>query len=431
VDRARPLSRLTRIARAALAALFDQSLPFGRLALVHSLQAAGSSLVTISLAGSLFFSISPDAAKGKVLLYLLLTIAPFALVGPALSPLLDKGRQARRTSVAVANAGSALACLAMARDIHDLLLFPEAFVVLVLGKLYLVARAALVPEVAMPGDDLASANAKLAVLASLAGFAALPFGIALLKLGAPWVLRLGAIVFLLGTVASLRLPRPAAAAPVAEHTDAPVLYDGELEAKRTAAKRPRVRAPEVIAAANAMTVIRGILGFTTFFLAFALRREHSGTWWFGLLLVSSGVGSLIGSLIVPPLRRRLSERSIILAALVAIVIGSIAAGLIGDLGAQAILTLVVGIAPTTAKPALDSIVQRFVPPSLFGRTFGRLETRLQLCWVLAALVAVVIPFQPRVGDGVIAAASLLALLSLVSGASTKRRTRHATVSKES
>ena len=85
--------------------------------------------MAVSLAGSLFFSISPEAAKGKVLLYLLMTIAPFAVVGPALSPLLDRGRQARRTSVAIANVGSALACVAMARNLRDLLLFPEAFVV--------------------------------------------------------------------------------------------------------------------------------------------------------------------------------------------------------------------------------------------------------------------------------------------------------------
>jgi hypothetical protein len=433
VDRAR---RLTRIARGAFAALLDQSKPFGRLALVHSLQAAGTALVTISLAGTLFFSISPDAAKGKVLLYLVLTIAPFALVGPALSPLLDKGRHARRTSVALANAGSALACLAMARDVHRLYLFPEAFAVLVLGKLYLVARAALVPEVAPSGDDLASANAKLAVLASLAGFAAMPFGIGLLKLGAPWVLCLGALVFLAGTGASLRLPRPKGE-PVMPTADA-ALVGGPVEGVTDALsalsepagasvppRRRHAHVPEVVAAANAMTVIRAVLGFTTFFLAFALRRGHSSSWWFGLLLVASGVGSLVGSLVVPPLRRKLSERQIVVGALAAVVVGSLAAGLIGGLAAQALLTLVIGMAPTTAKPALDSIVQRFIPPDLLGRTFGRLETRLQLCWVLAAVVAVLIPFPIRVGDGVVAAVSLLALLSLSTGAVAKRQARAA------
>ena len=77
------LVKLRALAAEALADLFDQSTPFGRLALVQVLMLAGDTLVTISLAGSLFFSISPDAAKSKVLLYLLLTIAPFAIVSPA------------------------------------------------------------------------------------------------------------------------------------------------------------------------------------------------------------------------------------------------------------------------------------------------------------------------------------------------------------
>ena len=184
-------SRMLALLRAALAELFDQSTPFGRLALVHCLQAAGTAFITVSLAGSLFFSISPDAAKSKILLYLLITIAPFAVVGPALSPLLDRGRQARRTSVAIANAGSALACLGMAKNLHDLLLFPEAFVVLVLGKLYLVARASLVPEMIADDEDLASANAKLAVLASLASLIVVPIAVGIFKIGPVWVLRTG------------------------------------------------------------------------------------------------------------------------------------------------------------------------------------------------------------------------------------------------
>ena len=181
--------------------------PFGRLALVHTIFSVGTTLVTISLAGTLFFTISPEAAKGKVVLYLLLTITPFAVVAPALSPLLDRGSYARRASMAVASVGSAVLVLLMAADIRGLLLFPEAFGVLVLSKLYLVAKAALVPSMTETEDDLASANAKLAVLATLAGFVASPVAVGLLQLGAPWVLRLGFVVFLLGGFAALRLPK--------------------------------------------------------------------------------------------------------------------------------------------------------------------------------------------------------------------------------
>src|SRR5271166_3399746 len=131
VDGATRWARITRLLRSAVHDLFDQSEPFGRLALVQSIFSIGTTLVTISLAGTLFFTITPEAAKHRVVLYLLLTITPFVVVAPALSPLLDRGRYARRTSMAVASVGSAVLVLLMAGDIKGFLLFPEAFGVLV------------------------------------------------------------------------------------------------------------------------------------------------------------------------------------------------------------------------------------------------------------------------------------------------------------
>jgi MFS family permease len=112
---------------------------------VHVLSIAGDTLVTMSLAGSLFFSISPSAARGRVALYLLLTMAPFAVVAPLLGPLLDRSRRGRRTMVVAASAGRAVACLLMARHLNGWPLFPEAFAVLVLSKGYAVTKSALVP----------------------------------------------------------------------------------------------------------------------------------------------------------------------------------------------------------------------------------------------------------------------------------------------
>ena len=54
--------------------------PFARFARMHTLSAAADGLITVALAGSIFFSIEPDAARWRVALYLLLTIAPFAVV---------------------------------------------------------------------------------------------------------------------------------------------------------------------------------------------------------------------------------------------------------------------------------------------------------------------------------------------------------------
>ena len=250
-----------RLIRSAITDLFDQRSPFGRLALTHVLMTAGDTMFAVSLAGSLFFSISPTEAKDKVLLYLLLTVGPFAVAAPALGPLIDRSRGARRAMVVSSALGRALLCPFLARDIHSLLLFPEAFAMLVLSKVYVVTKGALVPEMAaigmldadatrraikastarsvqrsgsvvrgpdptppygMPvvhvddpdtGDDrieadLATLNARLGLLACLSGFAfALP-AVAILKLGGAagavlWVL---IAVFVAAALAGARLP---------------------------------------------------------------------------------------------------------------------------------------------------------------------------------------------------------------------------------
>src|SRR3954465_13788328 len=63
--------------------------PFTRLARVHACRVATDTLVTISLAGTLFFSIPSGTARDKVALYLLLTMAPFAVVAPLVGPAID------------------------------------------------------------------------------------------------------------------------------------------------------------------------------------------------------------------------------------------------------------------------------------------------------------------------------------------------------
>src|SRR5690606_29227222 len=105
--------------------------PFTRLARTHAAAVAGATLVALALAGSLFFSIDPDAARWRVALYLGLTMAPFAVVAPLIGPALDRARGGRRFIVIGANAGRTLVCLLMLGHLDSLLLFPEAFAVLV------------------------------------------------------------------------------------------------------------------------------------------------------------------------------------------------------------------------------------------------------------------------------------------------------------
>ena len=125
---------------------FDWSSRLGPIRRVHALSTMGDAFTTVALAGSLFFSISPTAARSKITLYLLLTDAPFGVVAPILGPLLDRKRGSRRIIVFALLVVRALMLLLMAKDLKSFLLFPEAFVVLVASKSYLVAKAALVPD---------------------------------------------------------------------------------------------------------------------------------------------------------------------------------------------------------------------------------------------------------------------------------------------
>jgi hypothetical protein len=448
------------LARQALADLFDQRDPFGRLALVQVLMLAGDTLVTISLAGSLFFSISPHEAKSKVLLYLLLTLAPFAVVSPLLGPLIDRSKGARRATAVSSAVGRAVICPFMAADIHSLLLFPEAFLVLVLSKLYLVTRGALVPEMmaltaarsaAAPVPPMAETdpdpesptlvgpsysssgmtpdpstegagpealvpgyaalNARLTLLGTLAGFVASVPGIPIWKLaGGSGVLVFDMFVFVAAALAALRLPvsRPdrsrRGAHRAARETEPRGMADprGETIDPDLASLQP-VAEPQVLLGLSANSLMRGIAGFFVFMLAFGLRRLGAPLFWYGFALGASGVGSLVGLALVRRLRQRFSEPQILTAALFLVAVGGSVAALWGDLPAQGLLALVIGIAGSWGQPSFDAITQRFVPVEQQGRAFAKFATRQQLVWVIGALVPVVIAFALPVGDVVIAA----------------------------
>src|SRR5207302_5419378 len=168
------------------------------------------------------------------------------------------------------------------RHLHDPVLFPEAFAVLVLSKAYLVTKGALVPATVADDSELVQANSRLAVLGVIAGFVAAVPGALVLKLsflGASWVLRLAAVVLAAGAVAGVRLAR----APVARRPP-----------ERTPAEAAELRGREILLAASAMAVLRAGVGFLTFLLAFSFKRAHAPAWWFGAALGASLAGTLIG-----------------------------------------------------------------------------------------------------------------------------------------
>jgi hypothetical protein len=388
---------------------------------VHALAVAADTMIATALAGSLFFSIPTGEARGRVALYLLLTMAPFAVVAPLIGPALDRIPGGRRAMVIGTTGLRAIVCVFMAAHVDSLLLFPEAFLVLVLSKSYAIAKSALVPTVVDTDDELVSANARLQLLGGVVGFAAALPGIALLQLGGEWTLGLAAVVSVAAAVMATNLPRTQVAPD-----DAGADEVQELQGRG------------VIAAATGMGLLRGAVGFLTFLVAFDLRgggddgpvpvglalgravRSAAGydvgsgtadgvpAWQFGVVLAASVVGALTGASLAPRLRQVLSEERMLLGMLAATVGGGLLAALRGGVPGAAIVAFVVGLAAAAAKLAFDAIVQRDAPDANRGRSFARFETRFQLLWVIGAFVPVVVPIPARVGYLVVAGAAAFA-----------------------
>src|SRR3712207_9331876 len=149
-----------------------------------------------------------DALPIYVALYLLVTMAPFAVVAPVIGPLLDRLQRGRRLALGAASLGRAVLALVMAAHHDDWWLFPAALGVLVLSKAHNVLRAAVVPRVLPSAMSLTSANARLSVfgLATAGVAGALGAGIAAV-LGFDWELGATAAVFVVAGVLAVRLPR--------------------------------------------------------------------------------------------------------------------------------------------------------------------------------------------------------------------------------
>lgn len=375
----------------------DASTPqFGRLMAYQASGAAGDALVALALAGSLFFSVPETEARGRVALYLVLTVAPFAVVSPLLARILDRGRGRLRAVMFVAAVGRAVLAFLLSSRLDSLLLFPIAFGILILSRAVLIVRGALLPQLVPPGRTFVNANATLSKIGALAGMVVGLPGVALLRWpGVETELLLCALVYGLGIVPALQLPRVRGRRARDEQLDA----------------RAGVRAVTVRQALVAAAGVRLLVGFLVFHLAFALRREDISTIGLGLLVGAAATGGLVGALVAPRLRRRLKEEGILVFALTFGGIVALAAGWWFSPVAAGALVFSFGMTSGAVKVAFDAIVQREAPEAARGWAFARFESVLQLAWVAGALVPLLIAFPS--GAGVFGAGIVGNLLAIL------------------
>lgn len=392
---------------------------------LHALQGAGDTFVTVALASSLFFSVKPGEARDKVALYLLITMAPFAVVAPVLGPLLDRFRHGRRIAMAVTMLARATLAIVIGHNLGGgvtqlLALYPAALGVLVAGKAYNIVRSATVPRLVPEGMTLVQANARLTlalvVVPGLAGAAA----VATLKVfGHLTALRFGAAIYVVAAVLAFRLPRIAdggAATTAQEHA-----------AGRGLLRLSEVHA-EVRAALRTTAVLRALAGFLLFYGAFVVRVHPIGglgaSVSLGALAVGLGVGNLLGTT-TGARAARVTSRRLAMPLLVGSLGSTVWAAL--DFGLLSVFAVAVvsSAAVAVAKLALDATIQQRVDDAIRTSTFARSETTLQLAWVAGGVVGILLPTTPFIGFLVASAALALAVADGLGG-----RHRHAQVNRD-
>lgn len=369
---------------------------FNQLANTHALMVAADAVMLVALASTVI-SLDADAARTRVLLYQITTLAPFAVVAPFIGPLIDRMRGGRRLMVQSSAFGRVVVSCALALSLDTLLLYPLALLALILKQTYSVSKSALVPRIAATDADLVEANAKLGVIAGLtAAVAAAPA--ALLQLASPKAtLVCSAIMFTVALAAAGRLPREVIAAKRADRQE-----------------REDLRNPTIIVGASAIVLMRASVGFMQFLLFFWLREQGAGVW-FGAAIAVGAVSTMAGNLLGPVIRRRLREEIMLIAGLAFIAFSGTLCAVAGGRRAAVALMATVSFGAAIGKLAFDSIVQRDAHDANQGRTFARFESRFQLAWVLAAIPPVIWTPPGQLGFAVVAGMAAFASVSYYVG----------------
>lgn len=367
-----------------------------RLALVHGLASAGDAFFTVSLADSLFFSLSLEAARPRLFLYLAMTMAPFAVLAPLIAPFIGRVRGGQRTVIVATNAGRAGLALALVNDFRTLWFFPEALGVLVLGKAYSVARSAAVPALVRDEERLVGTNAMLARVSIASGAVGGGLATGVLSISsASVVLYCASGLFLAASTAgwAVRLTS------WARHRASRLEY-------------VELHAALVVGALRAMGLLRAAAGSLVFLLAFAFKREGAPVWQFGAILVCSGAGAFLATMASGRLRARYPEQRILFAMVLIAALAATLGALQFNVVTAGVVSAAVGFAASGGKHAFDSLAQRSAPDADLAHAFAGFESKLQLYWIAGATVAILSQAGPRIG---LAALALALTFGAVSG----------------
>ncbi|MFF5566087.1 MFS transporter [Streptomyces sp. NPDC012623] len=401
----------------------------GKLIELHAVNGAGDVMITVALASTVFFSVPTDEARGRVALYLAITMAPFTLLAPVVGPLLDRLPHGRRAAMAGAMLTRAVLAILMSTAVvtGGLELYPAALGVLVASKAYGVVRSAVVPRLLPPRFSLVRANSRVTLAGLLATGVAAPIGAGLHHFGPRLPLYGACAIFLGGTFLAFTLPHKVDSAKGERRARLVPVPAAVTDRVRNRAKgrdgkerRPTLRSvgPSVLHGLQANATHRALSGFLIFFLAFLL-REHplsgqSAAVSLGVVGVAAGAGNALGTAVGAWLKARGPEVIIATMLGMALTAAVLAALLFGGV-MMAVLCAVAGFSQALSKLSLDAVIQRDVPEQVRTSAFARSETLLQMAWVVGGAIGIALPLNGVLGMSVAAGLVGLGALAAVRG----------------
>lgn len=396
-----------RAARRAAGAQGADRSGLNRLIELHASNAAGDAAVAIALAGTIFFAGATSDARSQVALFLGLTMLPFAIVAPLIGPFLDRFSHGRRWAIGATFAIRAFLCWVLAGAVaaESAWFYPAALGVLVSSKAYGVTRASAVPRLAPAEMTLVKANGRVSLAGVVGASVSAPLAGAAAYFGTEWALRYAFLVFVVGTILAIVLPKQVDSTegeqPITgEH---PVV-DGKAPDGRKATGVP----PKVAFALRANCGPRWLSGFLTMYMAFLLREtpidgwEDRSTLLIGLVIGAAGLGNTLG-IVVASVAKKINPAVTVVAALLADIALVVLAAVFYSLVPLILLGLTAGLTQYLAKVSLDSTIQTGVPARAHASAFARGDTTLQLAWVVGGFVGIAMPLGwPQFGLAVAA-----------------------------
>ncbi len=395
---------------------------------------AVDSAMAVALANTLFFAAATGESKDRVALYLLITIAPFAVIAPLIGPALDRLQHGRRVALATSFAlRTALAVVLIANydgatgSFPSWVLYPCALAMMVLSKSFSVLRSAVTPRVMPPTIDLVRVNSRLTMFGLLGG-TLVGGGIAasveflftrLFEL--PGALFVIVAVTVAGAALSMHIPRwvevTAGEVPTTlsyRYRQARRRWPEEVRRAGGALRQPLGR--NIITSLWGNCTIKVMVGFLFLYPAFVAKAHDASGWvqlgMLGLIGAAAGIGNFAGNF--TSARLQLGRPAVLVVrCTVAVTAAALAAAVAGNLPVAAVATLVTAGSSAIAKASLDASLQDDLPEESRASAFGRSESTLQLAWVLGGALGVLLYTELWIGFSAVSVLLILGLAQTV------------------